>query len=203
VGLLVLGLVKERKLLALLVVILLGWQTFVPRAVVERVLMTYQAGQGLDDSAEGRVDLWQDALQVIDHDPVFGTGFDTYKFMGRVGSFTDTHNYYVKILVELGFVGFLVFLGLLVAIGKMSWRLFRSARDPFLSGLGCSLLAMFVCAITVNFFGDRWSFLQVNGFLWVLVGLVARGLILVKEQACEVESRELLVSSSLPQTSDA
>jgi hypothetical protein len=28
----------------------------------------------------------------------------------------------------------------------------------------------------VNLFGDRWTFLQVNGFFWVLLGLTARGL---------------------------
>jgi len=206
VGLFVLGLIKERKLLILLVIILLGWQSVVPNAVRERVLMTYQEGQGLDSSAEERVNLWQDALQVIDHDPVFGTGFDTYKFMGRVGPFTDTHNYYVKVLLELGFAGLLIFLWLLAVVGKMSWRLFRSAKDSFLSALGCALLSMFACAVVVNLFGDRWSFLQVNGFFWVLLGLVARGLILVKEreQVSEIGSKELAtMSSSSPKVAHA
>ena len=205
IGLLVLGLIKERKLLILLVVIFATWQSIVPHAVVERVLMTYQAGEGLDPSVGTRVSLWEDALQIIDHNPVIGTGFDTYKFMGRIG-YSDTHNYYVKVLLELGFVGLLIFLYLLRVVGKMSWRLFRSARDPFLSALGCALFCMFMCAMAVNFFGDRWSFLQVNGFFWVLLGLVARGLLLVEQeqQAPEMEAEELAVaSSSAPDVSHA
>ena len=182
VGLLVLGLIKERKLLALLAVILVGWQSFVPPAVTERVMMTRQDDGELDPSAEVRVTIWQDALQLFGEDPVFGTGFNTYAYMGRYRGYTDTHNYYVKVLIETGLLGLLVFLWLLGAACKMSWRLFRVAKDPLISALGCGLFAMMICVLVVNFFGDRWTFLQVNGFLWVLLGLAARGLHLVSQE---------------------
>jgi putative inorganic carbon (hco3(-)) transporter len=186
-GLLVLGLMKERKLLLLLVIILVTWQSFVPNAVTERVMMTYQQGEGFDPSAGERLTLWEDALRVFNEDPIFGIGFNTYAYLGRVGSFTDTHNYYVKILMETGLVGLFIFLWLLGVASKMSWRLFRTARDPVLSGLGYGLFAMLACVLVVNFFGDRWTYLQVNGFLWVLLGLIARGLRVVSE---EKESHE-------------
>jgi O-antigen ligase len=102
--------------------------------------------------------------------------------MGRYLGYTDTHNYYLKILIETGLVGLLIFLWLLGAACKMSWRLFRMAKDPVMSALGCSLFAMMICVLVVNFFGDRWTFLQVNGFLWVLLGLAARGLHLVSQE---------------------
>jgi len=44
------------------------------------------------------------------------------------------------------------------------------------------------CAVIVNFFGDRWVRLQVNGFLWTLLGCAARGRLLVQQaqgEACE------------------
>lgn len=197
IGVFILGIVKERKLLVALLVILVAWQSLVPTAVTERVLMTYQDGQ-IDSSAGERVTIWQDALQVIREEPVFGTGFDTYKFMGRVGPYNDTHNYYLKILLELGFVGLLIFLCVLGVAAGMSWRLFRRAKDPFLSSLGCAFFSMVVCAIVVNFFGDRWSYLQVNGFLWVLLGCTARGLVMVKQdqEMIEKTSAEILVRSS-------
>jgi hypothetical protein len=31
-----------------------------------------------------------------------------------------------------------------------------------------------VAAVVANCFGDRWSFLQVCGYLWVIAGLVAQ-----------------------------
>lgn len=202
-GLFTLGVIKERKLLVVLLVILVAWQSLVPTAVTERVLMTYQDGQ-IESSAGERMTIWQDALQVISEAPVFGTGFDTYKFLGRVGPYNDTHNYYLKILLELGFVGLLLFLCVLGGAAEMSWRLFRRAKDPFLSSLGCAFLSMIVCAAVVNFFGDRWSYLQVNGFLWILLGCNARGLVMLKQkqEMFEMTPTEISVSSSpQPRTS--
>jgi len=203
-GLFVLGLVKERKILILLVIILVSWQSFVPNAVTQRVTMTYQEREGLDSSAGERVTIWEDAWQVFNEDPIFGTGFNTYAYMGRVGPYTDTHNYYVKVLIETGFVGFLIFLWLLGVACKMSWRLFRMAKDPIMSALGCGLLAMLICAIVVNLFGDRWTYLQVNGFLWVLLGLAARGLRVLsqekeshEQEAPAMESEEFQVEPSV------
>jgi len=182
VGLLVLGIIRERTLLLVLAVLLVSWQGLVPNAVRERVLMTYQQDEGLDSSAQERVTIWQDALDVITRNPLLGTGFDTYAFMGRVGDYKDTHNYYLKVFLELGAIGLLVFLWLLRIAAKMAWQLFRSSTEPFLSGLGGAFFALLACAAVVNFFGDRWTYLQVNGFFWVLAGLIARGLFIVKEE---------------------
>jgi len=187
-GLLILGIVKERKLLILFFAILLSWQSVVPGAVTERVLMTYGDREGLDPSAGERVTLWRDAMQVIDHDPVIGTGFDTYKFMGRVGDFQDTHNYYVKVLLEMGVLGLLFLFYVLAVLCKMCLRLIRQARDEFLCSIGCAAFALSICTIVVNFFGDRWTYLQVNGFFWVVLGLVARGLFIAEQNVATQEA---------------
>jgi|SRR5579859_149917 len=182
VGLLVLGIIRERKLLFVLAILLVSWQSLVPNAVRERVLMTYQQGEGLDASAEERVTIWQDAVDVITRNPLLGTGFDTYAYMGRVGDYKDTHNYYLKVFLELGLIGLAVFLWELRTVGKMTWQLFRASEDPWLSGLAGAFFAMLFCAVVVNFFGDRWTYLQVNGFFWVLVGLISRALFILKEE---------------------
>ena len=182
VGILVLGIIKNRKLLFLLAILLATWQSIVPNAVRERVFMTYTDGQGLDQSAGDRVSLWQDAMTVVDTDPIFGTGYNTYEYMRRVGPYSDTHNYYVKVLLETGVFGLLIFLWLLGVTGRMAWRLFRSTDDPLLSGLGCAFFAMFICAVIVNIFGDRWTYLQECGFYWVLLGMVARALLIAKQE---------------------
>lgn len=205
IGILVLGLIKERKLLVLLMLFLFSWQTFVPSAVTQRVEMTYQEGQGVDESTGDRLALWEDAMLAFAHDPAFGSGFDTYRYMGRVGGFSDTHNYYVKVLLETGLVGFCIFLLILVTAGRMSWQL-RCSLDPFLSGLGTAFFAMLVCGMAVNFFGDRWTFLQVNGLVWVLLGLVARGLVIAKQQqelSVIEEERPGFASSTGPSVSPA
>jgi putative inorganic carbon (HCO3(-)) transporter len=190
VGLLVLGLIRERKLLLMLAVLLVVWESIVPHAVRDRVFMTYQEGQ-LDASAEERIAIWQDALDVITHNPVLGRGFDTYEFMGRVGLYRDTHNYYLKIILELGLVGLFFFLWMITSACRMSWQLFRTASDPTLRAVGCALFATVMCAAVVNLFGDRWSYLQVNGFLWVFMGMAARGLWLIRREGEQAEAGDL------------
>lgn len=185
VSLVFLGLFRERKLLLGALVLLIAWQVFLPMAVQERITMTYQQGEGLDSSAQERVSLWQDALSLVSRDPVFGIGFDTYEFLHRVGIYEDTHNYYLKVMVETGIVGLLIFLWLLLKSFRLGFRLYREAEDPFLKSLGLGFACMIVCTAIANLFGDRWMYLQVNGFLWVLLACVMRALQLQGQESEE------------------
>jgi hypothetical protein len=83
-------------------------------------------------------------------------------------------------------VGLLLFLLLLAKTFLTGYRLFRHARDPFLSSLGLGLAAWMVSAAIANFFGDRWMYLQIDGYLWVIAGLVSRGWLLEQEGASAV-----------------
>jgi putative inorganic carbon (HCO3(-)) transporter len=200
IGLIFLGLVKQRKLLVVVAVLLISWQALLPISVRQRITMTYDQSDGggdLDQSAQTRVDLWTDAERLIEANPVFGTGFQTYAYMGRVGGFRDTHNYYVKILLETGAVGLLVFLIVVWRMFALGYQLYRRAEDdPLLSALGLGFATLMVGMIATNLFGDRWSFFQVDGWMWLLLGAVARGLALVDEpekavdEALELDSNE-------------
>lgn len=193
-GLLFLGLVRERKHLIVIAVLLISWQTIVPTAVTERIFMTYENGQ-IDNSAGERLTMWQDAVTLIPQRPIFGTGFDTYEFMGRVEEFRDTHNLYLKILVETGILGLLLFLTLIGKSWLAGWRLFRTGEDDFFRGIGLGLAALFVCTLIVNFFGDRWMYLQVTGYSFVLLGLAVKAQLLSAEASEEsvagAESEEM------------
>jgi hypothetical protein len=46
--------------------------------------------------------------------------------------------------------------------------------------LGFSLLM--ACVFVVNFFGDRWLYVEVNGFLWVMLACVVRGQMIESER---------------------
>jgi putative inorganic carbon (HCO3(-)) transporter len=182
-GWLFLGLFKQRSLLLLLAVFAFTWATLVPPAVQQRVTMTYDSQSGtLDNSANIRLSLWDDALQVFNSNMFLGTGFNTYEYMhldkttGGSGYYEDTHNYFVKVLLETGVVGLLLFVWLLARLFGDGYRLFRRARDPFFASLGLGAVGWLVCAVVASLFGDRWSFLQVNGYMWVIAGLVAHAL---------------------------
>ncbi len=196
VGALVLGLLKQRWVLLAIVAFLLSWQSLVPTSVQERVLMTYDKNdQQLDTSAQDRVTLWNDAMNMFQQNPVVGIGFDTYKWLHRVSIYTDTHNYFLKVLVETGVFGLLFFLWVLIKMSRIGLQLFRSAKDPFLKSLGLAFTLMMACVFVVNFFGDRWLYIEVNGALWVTLACVVRGQMIVNESEAPATQPEAAAES--------
>jgi hypothetical protein len=88
----------------------------------------------------------------------------------------------------MGVLGLLFLFYVLGVLCKMCLRLFRQAQDEFLCSIGCAVFALSICTIVVNFFGDRWTYLQVNGFFWVVLGLVARGLFISEQNMAAQEA---------------
>ncbi|MDE3196121.1 MAG: O-antigen ligase family protein [Acidobacteriota bacterium] len=191
-GLVFLGAVKKRTILVALAVFAFSWTALVPAAVEQRVFMTYDdQSRSLDHSAETRIQLWEDAMDLFDHNPVIGTGFHTYAYMHRIGSYEDTHNYYLKVLVETGLVGlgiFVVLIGITFWQGIQCWL---GARDALVASLGLGLAAWTIACAVANSFGDRWSFPQVNAYFWVLAGLAAQGRYLTETRKKSRKARRL------------
>lgn len=175
-----LAIVRLRWLLVPLLIVAFAWQLILPTAVQERVSMTYshdEAGEAaqLDASAQERVMLWTDAMNIFRENPVVGTGFLTYTYMHRVGAYRDTHNFYLKMLVETGLIGLLLFIAQLALFWRSGWQLFRKSTDSFLSLFGLGYAALILSAAIVNVFGDRWLFIQVDSNLWIFLGCVLTG----------------------------
>jgi O-antigen ligase len=200
--LLFLGLLKQRKLFVLLGIFAFTWTTIVPPAVEQRVEMTYNSQTGeLDNSAETRLSLWENAWPVFAAHPIAGVGFNTYAYLelnrrtdGVTGFYADTHNYFLKVLVETGVIGALFLLWLLGRGIGDGLILFRRSADPLFASIGLGLASWVVASIVANLFGDRWTFLQVNGYMWVLAGMVCRA-----KQVEELEKTEIvLVKESKP-----
>jgi hypothetical protein len=173
-GVLVLGLLKDRKMLLVLGAFLLTWQTIVPTAVRERVNMTENTDGQLEASAQERVDLWTNAERSIEHNPILGTGFATFMYGEHVASLKDTHNWYIKVMVETGIIGLIIAVLMLQQMLATAYRLFRRATDPLYRGLGLGLLLASCACIVANFFGDRWTYLEITAPLWVLVAAAIR-----------------------------
>jgi O-antigen ligase len=180
---LVLGLLKDRKLLLVLGIFLLTWQTVVPAPVRERITMTENSNGQLEASAQERVDLWQNAEKSILHSPIVGTGYATFQLGEHVDNLKDTHNWYVKVMVETGIIGLIIAFILLQQLLAMSYRLFKRATDPLYQGLGLGLLLATCSCIVANFFGDRWTYLEITGLLWVLVGAAIRATHLIESES--------------------
>jgi hypothetical protein len=49
-------------------------------------------------------------------------------------------------------------------------------------------VALLSSVVIMNLFGDRWTYQQVDGYLWILLGCVIRGLIVLGEQPARAEA---------------
>ena len=192
----ILGILKDRKLLIVLGVFLLIWQSVVPTAVRERVNMTQNSNGQLEASAQERVDLWENAERSILQSPLVGGGFATFQLGEHVDNLKDTHNWYVKVLVETGIVGLIIAFVLLAQMLALSYRLFKRTSDPLYQGLGLGLLLAICACIVSNCFGDRWTYLEITGLLWVLVSAAIRAEQLSKSEsiseATEIDATDIM-----------
>jgi O-antigen ligase len=171
-GMFILFAFKDKKLLIPLFLVLLLWQSVLPQNVIDRIKETKTATGELDESSQRRIDIWQQAYGYIKSNPIIGIGFGSFRHLGL--DLGDTHNIYVKIMTEQGLVGICILLFTIFLFIKEGWRLYQKGDDELSKALGLG----FVCCIFVmmvnNFFGDRWSYLEPNAYLWIFAGLVAR-----------------------------
>jgi len=172
IGMFILFAIKDKKLLIPLFLVLVLWQSVLPQNVVDRIKETKTVSGQLDESSQRRIDIWQQAFGYFKSNPIVGIGFGSFRHLGL--DLGDTHNIYVKILTEQGLLGIIIFLFTIFIFLKEGWQLYQKGDDELSKALGLG----FVCCIFVmmvnNLFGDRWSYLEPNAYLWIFAGLTAR-----------------------------
>lgn len=197
IGLIYLGSVKNRLLLVGVFIFLATWQGLVPPAVRERVAMTDEGGV-VDHSAASRLSLWEEAMQVFQADPLFGTGFNTYAYGSHVGGYGDTHNVFVKVLVETGLTGLLLFLAIFRKLFQIGFRLHRTAIDPFLKSIGLGFSALMIAAFVANLFGDRWMYFEITGYTFAFAAMAVRAQQITDDEREDTEDSPAEVDQLLP-----
>lgn len=194
-GALALGIFKDRKMIIVVAVFLFTWQAIVPLAVTQRVMMTTNSNGQLEASAQERVDLWENAKKTFYNEPIFGTGYATFQFGEHTDNLKDTHNWYVKVLIETGIIGGIIAVILLYQMLALSYHLFRKGKDPLYQGLGFALFLCIGSSIILNCFGDRWTYLEINGLLWALIGAATRAVHLTEpEPTAQLITRDEVIS---------
>ena len=193
-GLLFMGLIRERKLLLLLFIVFIFYQTLLPNAVIERIEMT-KTESGYDGTALQRLGMWEQAQGMISEKPIYGWGFFITPFIEvkagwHFGSraWGSFHNNFFQTTVELGIIGLALVLWIYFAGMWLGWRLFKISQDPFAKGLG---LGMATCAISIlagNLNGSYWHFFTISSFYWIYLALVVR--LIAMEEKVTAEDEE-------------
>ncbi|HFC54002.1 MAG TPA: O-antigen ligase family protein [Gammaproteobacteria bacterium] len=164
-----------------------------PVSVQERFESIFAEEEERDSSANSRFIIWENALEQYRHSPLLGVGYRVFSKLNQYQN-KDAHNYYLKLLVEQGPAGLLLFILILWRSYKSSNELWQKATEPVFKALGLGVLATVVALAVANMFGDRFSHYPLITYFWVYLALVLRALaILEREQqetpAASVQAR--------------
>src|SRR3989344_5892384 len=172
VGLFLLFSFKKRWLLVPLLLVALSWQVVLPEKAIQRFEGTTDEYGEVEASAERRLLIWDKGMELFKENSLVGIGYGSFSRLGY--DLGDTHNIYVKILVEQGIVGMLIFAILIFTFLAEGFRLYKNGDDDLSKGLGLGF-AICVCVLLVNnICGNRWSYLELSAYFWIFAGLVAR-----------------------------
>jgi len=163
----------RKKLVLPLLLGLLIVPAFLPNAVVERFDSTHVDGPQADTSTEMRYVFWDVAWDHFKMHPLVGTGYRTFAIINPYKM--DTHNFFLRELVEKGAIGFLITAGLFLAIARACWRCFRDSPHGNLGyALGLGMCAAWVALVIANIWGDRFTYTQMIGYFWVYLALILK-----------------------------
>jgi O-antigen ligase len=118
---------------------LLALSFSVPEEVIEgRVLTT--------STLEWRFERWLIALELGLQHPVFGIGFKNLQdvFTNELGAGYGAHNFFLSSFAEIGAVGLLAFLAVMISLSLRGFRLYRKGRSLQERWLGIAIIAVIV-----------------------------------------------------------
>ena len=179
VGLLVWAFVSSKikylfsALILILILVTVGVNVL-PKATVERFDMTFTDEEDRDESAESRIEFWELAFDYYLQKPILGIGYRNFPKVNPAG--LDTHNYYVKVMVENGTIGLLALVILLKGFWRKIKELFKKAKDPFLKAFATGMIPCMVALLIGNFFGDRFTHYPLISYFFVYMAIVCRGI---------------------------
>jgi len=164
---------RKKLIFPLLLAISIGLMNL-PKSVEERFNSIDAEEEERDESAQSRFVFWAIAFDKFLERPVFGYGYHTAQDKRINPHEMDTHNYYVKMLVERGLVGFVTFLVLLRIFWNLAKRnIRRENNDQLQYGLILGMLGAIPALTLGNMFGDRFSHYPISTALWVFIALIS------------------------------
>lgn len=138
---------------------------FIPESNIERLLQTQE--QVAEGDFTGRGYIWERGLTAF-HSQIpirmlIGVGYDQFEFLynQNYGTFTAPHNTYVSVYVELGIIGFLIFLCILFYVFRKTIALCRLNRTWVYLGM---FLPIIISMLTLGLQTRRW--------LWIILFLI-------------------------------
>ncbi|MFJ2617886.1 O-antigen ligase family protein [Glutamicibacter sp. NPDC087344] len=122
----------------------------------------------VDSSVNSRTDSYGVAFEIFSIHPWFGRGFGTF-----LPSYRILDNQLLQLLIEIGIVGILSFLGVLLTSVYCIFAVRKAKMSTLESHLGVGLAASIAVGASLMAFFDALSFPQAPGVLFLVLGLAA------------------------------
>jgi putative inorganic carbon (hco3(-)) transporter len=117
----------------------------------------------------GRRTYWADAVSIIEKYPVFGSGLNTYSLVAKRGY---PHNSFLQIAAEIGIVGILAFMFMMVVLFIQSCKACFRMNDPYIRVLLAGVLAGWTGFLVQSFFDTTLFSVQLSNLMWIFIGLI-------------------------------
>jgi len=170
------GIFKEKKyLLYLLVASMLA--LMVP-SIQERILNLFQGNDASDlinnyealNSYAWRQIIWTGALEKYWEQPFLGFGYESFTFYSASFFVIESeygagaHNTYVQLLFEIGFIGFVAFIWLLLPLLIKLWEVRNKARENII------VFGLFISYCLIHYSDNVFDYLTFNWYFWFFIG---------------------------------
>jgi len=190
---------KQKRLKTIMIILLISLiaSPFIPVSVQERFSTISSSKEERDDSAQSRFIFWEIAFEKYKSKPILGYGYKSWRSPEINPTNMDTHNYFVKTLVEKGAIGMIILLGLIFSIYRQARKTHSlSKENPWASAVSLGVVTATIALVFGNMFGDRFSHTTVVAIYWVYVGLMLKiPLLLTKNK--ELNKIELIENKHL------
>jgi O-antigen ligase len=164
---------KNTLVITSLVLILL-FLTIFPQYVYDRIEYTFSQRTtrdvlgiklGIDQSTAARIDTWREGLKIWGTAPILGQG------AGSAGAVVDSQ--YARLLIEVGVVGFIAFILMIIAIFRASVvSLNANADDNFISGITVGFIAALVGLLFHAIGAATFILIRIMEPFWFLAAIV-------------------------------
>ncbi len=167
---------QGRLVLLILVVIILvmafSWQFILPEQVATRLMSI-----SFDDTSAGARAYWAlEAFNMVKENPLFGLGGGAWEasykyFQGYYYNSTQVHNDFAQVLMEVGYVGLILFVGLWIVMIYMGIRNIRATKNEALINLQWAVMVAAVSLGAHAFIDFDFALSAITIVLFVLFAI--------------------------------
>ena len=148
-----------------------------------RLLSKYHVTEiQVEPAAAERVMKWTKLLRHFPKNPIFGVGYWAAKY--RIGMIP--HNIFVAVLVEMGLMGFILFLFIIKHIFQLVWSLYKSSDDELIKSISIGFVASIMGVLAIGLTAEVFFIYRLMASFWLILGLLSQSYKFIEQPSHEI-----------------